>query len=69
MNETPRRGGLLYFIILMVFYWVILIPIFATDDSDVKRQFLWGCFLQAGRAQGSVVRDKSLLAALDVLES
>ena len=27
----------MYFIILMVFYWAILIPIFTADDSDVKK--------------------------------
>jgi cell division protease FtsH len=37
LNETPRSDrSLVYFIILMVFYWVILIPIFSVDDSDVK---------------------------------
>jgi cell division protease FtsH len=38
LNETPRSDrSLVYFIILMVFYWAILIPIFAADDSDVKK--------------------------------
>ena len=37
MNETPRSDrSLLYFIILMAFYWVILIPMFSADNSDVK---------------------------------